>query len=298
MRASFLLLAFPAVLAACGGATPNVGGGAGTTLDVLSGGDAMKEVKTAQAWLRASGHYHFHDTVEQRSATQDLSGLPAEMARAFNGQISLTADGDVAGDKQVAAVAHVAGMPNPIQLVESGCLGFDSTDGTTWFKGEQPRWLTRMVAPTMDDGLSAIAWHDLGATTHDNVAVHHLQATVTALGMSGGAPSPGATPPPGYDVQPTTADLWLRSADAAPLELDLRVKATMNLHQLAAGTPYAAAKGTATQELSMQASFSTARGGVTPPRVASATTDPVPQQVYSGFGTFGVQTDGCQAGKS
>jgi hypothetical protein len=289
VRARFLLLAFPAVLAACGG---------GTTPDVLGGGNAMQEVKAAQTWLRTTGHYHFHETVEQHSTARDLSGVPAEMVQAFTGQISLTADGDVAGDKQLAAIAHVASVPGPIHLVESGCLGFDSTDGTTWFMGEQPRWLARMVAPTMDDGLVASAWHDLGATTRDNVAVHHLQATVTALGMSGAAPSPGATPPPGYDVQPTTADLWLRSTDASPLELDLRVKATMDLHQLAIGTPYASAMGTATQDLSMQATFSAARGGVTPPRVASATTDPVPRQVYRGFGTFGVQSDGCGRGKS
>jgi hypothetical protein len=202
----------------------------------------------------------------------------------------------VAGDKQVGVVAHVAGVPSAIHLVESGCLGFASTDGTTWFKGEQPRWLARMVAPTMDDGLAASAWHDLGATTRENVAVHHLQATVTALGLSGAAPSPGATPPPGYDVQPTTADLWLRSKDASPLEVDLRVKAAMDLHQLAAGTRYASATGTATQDLSMQATFSTAGGGVTPPPAASATTDPVPQQVYAGFGSFGVQSDSCPRG--
>jgi hypothetical protein len=291
VRAKNLLLTLPAAaLAACASAT--VGSSPATT-DVLHSGNAMREVKTAQAWLRSAGRYHFHETFAQHSTAHNLSGVPAQLAQAFDGQISFTADGDQTGDKQIGVVATVAGVSSPIHLVESACTGYDSTDGATWYKGDDPRWLTRMMAPTMDDGLAAAAWHDLGATTHDNVAVHHLQATLTALAMSGAAPSPGATPPPGYTVEPTTADLWLRSDNAAPLAFDVEIRSTADLHALAANTQYAGATGTVTSTLSAHATFSSAQTTVAAPQAAGAGKDPVPQQIYAGFGGFGVEKDSC-----
>src|SRR5437660_6552724 len=109
--------------------------------------------------------------------------------------------------------------------------------------------------------------------------------------MSGAAPSPGATPPPGYTVEPTTADLWLRSDNASPLAFDVEIRSTADLHALAANTQYAGAKGTVTSNLSAHATFSSTQATVAAPLTTGAGKDPVPQQIYAGFGGFGVEKD-------
>jgi len=284
-------VAAAAALTACGSGGGSSSGG--SVADHLSGKPTATLVKDAQSWLR-SAHYHFRGDIAQAGTASDLSGVPQEMLSALTGSITLTGEGDVDGSKHISAEAFVVGVPQPIHLVEYGCKGYASLDGHSWFTGSQPRWLTRMVAPGFDDGLTSLAWHDLGPTTRGNVAVHHLQATMTALGMSGAAPPPGATPPPGFDVKPTTMDMWLRSSDGSVLEMHGDIDATADVHALAASGPPALrnASGTLHQTLHQTATFSTQRGSVHAP-AATLGSDPVPDSVYSGFGSFGVETDDC-----
>lgn len=270
---------------------------AAAAVDHLAGKPAATIVKDAQSWLR-TGHYHFRDSTDLTTVASHVTGVPQQILPALTGSISLTGEGDVDGDKHISAAATVVGVAQTIHLVEDGCLGYASMDGTSWFTGSRPRWLTRMVAPGFDDGLTTLAWHDLGSTTRDGVAVHHLQATLTALGLSGGAPPPGATPPPGFDVQPTPMDLWVRSSDGSLLEMDGDAVTTTDLRALAASGAAPAlrnAAGTLHVTMRQTAAFSTLRGTVQAPD-ASLGSDPVPARVYDGFGGFGVETDSCGAG--
>lgn len=264
--------------------------------DKLAGKSAAQLVKAAQSFLR-NDHYHFYENFQQVSSGTNLSGLPAGYAQVANSSITFIAQGDVDGNKHVSAQASVVGIPAPVFLVEVGCSGYSSLNGDSWFQGPDARSLARLVQPNFDDGLTSLAWHDLGATTHGGVDVHHLRGSMTALGWGGAAPSPGATQPPGVTVQPTPVDLWVRSDGGGVEEFDQVVDGVTDLHAAAVSAPvqFRGATGTAKTHLQVAVNFSAQRAPVTAP-APTLKSDPVPGQVYIGFGSIGVERDDCPSG--
>jgi hypothetical protein len=282
-----MALPIAAALAGCG-ATATSGGS--LPPDSLAGKPAATLISMAQTYAQ-NAHYDFTGTASQTSTASGLAGIPAAYAAQVNSHGAWTYQGTVAGDKHISATADFSGV-GVVHAIEIGCTGFASMDGTSWASGENERFLARFLAPSIDDSSkSGMKWTDLGATTVNGVAMHHLQATVTALSLSGGAPPAGATPPPGVSVAPTTEDIWLRSADGAVARMSGNIDLTENLTALR--TPqHPDAAGTVHSIVANDATFTPSHTGVIPP-TPTLTSDPVPAAVSAAFGPFGVQRDSC-----
>lgn len=294
MRIQWLALICPPLcLAACGGAgTPP---GVSPNADILTGKEPKAIVVSAQSWLR-TGHYAFDESLAQESTGTGLSGLPDDATALANSRIQLTAKGVAAGDQHVSLDATVTGDNSSVHLIELGCDGFSSTDGTHWSSGSQQRWLTRMIAPSLEDALTTLSWRDLGVETRDSETAHHLQADLTALGLSGAPPRPDATPPPGVTVANSPIDLWVGSSTGWVVELDSTADAVVDVAAAGIATHHTGT-GTVHQHLHQQVTFAASSATVSAP-ASTLPHDPLPVQIYLGFGWFGIQRDTCEGSPS
>jgi hypothetical protein len=276
------------LMVACG--QPSAGAPASTT-DVLAGRSPADIIAAAQGLMRTA-NYHFASSVQQSSKSGPLKGMPAGFVAAANAGMSATVDGVVAGLNQVQATAHFDSVPGDVHLVESGCNGYISLDGSTWSTSSDARWVTRMVQPTFDDAMRSLPWRDLGATTLDGTPVHHLQATLNWIALRAAQPSPNATPDPGVEVTPAPVDVWVRSADGLPAKVTETLDTSLNLALAAPKDIAPSVSGIVRQHLVVASTYTPSQYTVTTPALTPGA-PPVPAAIIRGFGLFGVQKDAC-----